>query len=307
MIVVDRKKCRGCGLCARICHEQCVHLTDGSGEPVAQIDHTLCSTCTQCIALCPQRALSWDQVPVVPYDDRRLPAAEQLEELFRQRRTVRHFKQTKIGRALVREIVGYGVYAPTNNYELRAIVVDDPAIIEALDAIIMRLVARIYNLFYRSRIVFNLARAITPLVNLKSKVKMEHGLKRGRTYDAPPAAVVFVVGDRRILLSGASAQYALYNMILYAQAKGIGSRIKASGTISLDRSRPARKRLGLRRHEHILAALELGYPAVRFRNKVEGKAMTIEWVERRPDDQGCPDASPSRGLGEGGGTGYMAK
>ena len=281
MIVVDKNKCIGCGQCARICHERCIALADGTGDAVAQIDHALCSTCTQCIAICPRQALSWDHVPPVAYEDGRLPSAEQLEELIKQRRTIRHFEQNGIDRALVEEIVGYGLYAPSNNYQLRAILVDDPATMEALDRIVLRFVSWIYKLFYRSEIVFNLVRAITPAMDPKDKVKMESDLERGRTYDTLPAAMVFIAGDRRIGLSEASAQYALYNMILYAQAKGIGSRLKGTGPIMLDRSRAAKKLLGLGKKEHILGTLELGYPAVRFRNKVEGKKMSIEWSGRR--------------------------
>lgn len=282
MITVHNGQCSGCGLCARICHEQCIALLNGSEETVVRIDHTLCSTCTQCIAICPRQVLSWDRVPPVRYDRSRLPTPEQMAELFKERRTVRKFKEKKIDRALVAQIVGFGIYAPTNNYELRAIIVDDRALIEALDKIIMRLSTWYYNLLYRWRPVFALLRAFTRLVDEKSKVKIERGLARGRTFDVAPAAVVYVVGDSRILFSGASAQYALYNMILYAQTKGIGSRIKAAGPMALDRSRRARKRLGLQKREHILATLEMGYPAVRFSNKVEGKTMPIVWIGGGP-------------------------
>ena len=282
MVVVDKNKCCGCGLCAGICHEQCIVLANGNGS-LAQINHVLCSTCTQCIAICPQQALSWDHVPPVAHEPTRLPSADQLDELFKQRRTVRRFKEAKIERALVKEIVGYGIYAPTNNYDLRAVVVDDPAILESLDVVIMRYVSWVYTLLYRPTLVFNLVRAITPAIGPKTKVKMEHSLEAGRSFDTLPATLVFVVGDRRITLSEASAQYALYNMILYAQAKGIGSRINGGIPLTLDRSRRARRCLGLQKHEHILAALELGYPAVRFKNKVEGKAMRITWNGRELD------------------------
>jgi nitroreductase/Pyruvate/2-oxoacid:ferredoxin oxidoreductase delta subunit len=281
MITVDRKKCRGCGLCADICHEQCIVLAARENGAVARINHALCSTCTQCIAICPQRALSWDHAEPVAYDDSRLPSPEALTELFKERRTVRYFKPRQIDRALVEEIVSFGIYAPTNNYALKAVVVDDPAIIEALDAVVMRFVRWIYGLFYRSELTFRVVSALTPAVDAKGRVKMARGLARGRASETLPAAIVFVVGDRRILMSEASAQYALYNMILYAQARGIGSRINAGGPISLDRSRVARSRLGLERREHILATLELGYPAVRFRNKVEGRAMPIVWNGRK--------------------------
>ena len=284
MIVVDEKRCRGCGLCASICHEQCIVLQDGEDDMAAWIIHELCSTCTQCIAICPQQALSWDGVPPIAYDITRLPSASQLDELFKQRRTIRRFRPKKLHRALVEEIVGYGIHAPTNNYALRAVLVDDPLTIDSFDAIMMRAVARLYGLFFKSEWVFRILRTLTPAVDPKLKVKMKRALERGRSYETPPAAMVFVVGDRRIPLSEASAHYALYTMILCAQARGLGSRIQSAGPMSLDRSRAARRSLGLHRREHILGTLELGWPAVRFKNKVAGKSMSMQWIERRLDD-----------------------
>lgn len=273
MVLVDTEACGQCGQCVSICHEDCMAL----GEDAVRIDYELCSTCTQCIAICPNQALSWDGITPVAYDRARLPSPEQLDELLKQRRTIRTFRQEKVERALVEEIVGHGIYAPINNYGLRAIVVDDEEIISELDGIIVGYVAKLYNLFFRPKIVFNLLRTITPAMQAKDKVKMEGDLERGRTFEHPPPVTVFIAGDRRIGLSEASAQYALYNMILYAQTKGLGSRLKGTGQIFLDRNRAARRRLGLQKHEHILGTVEMGYPGVRFRNKVEGKTMKIRW------------------------------
>jgi nitroreductase/NAD-dependent dihydropyrimidine dehydrogenase PreA subunit len=272
MIVVDKDKCAECGSCVEICHEHCMALIDDT----ININYELCSTCTQCIAVCPQQAISWDGVPPVAYDEARLPSPEQLDELFKERRTIRFFKEDKIDRTLLEEIVKYGIYTPTNNYDLRAIVVDDEEIIEALDRILLQSVSRIYNVVFKPKIVFNLIRRITPALDPKDKVKMESALERGHAFHHPPA-LVFIVGDKRIALSEASAQYALYNMILYAQAKGIGSSLWGSAPTFLDRSKAVRERLGLQKHEHILGALGLGYPAVKFANKVEGKTLDIQW------------------------------
>jgi nitroreductase len=246
-------------------------------DDTVRINYEFCSTCTQCIATCPEQALSWDHVPPVAYDEARLPSPEQLDELFKERRTIRFFKEDKIDRTLLEEIVGYGIYAPTNNYALRAIVVDDEEIIVELERLILRFITRMYDLVYKPKIVFNLVRRITPALDPKDKVKIEEAIERGRTLGSIPAAVVFIVGDQRIALSEASAQYALYNMILYAQAKGIGSCLRGTGQLLLDRFGAARRRLGLRKHEHMLGTLMLGYPAVRFANKVEGKTLDIQW------------------------------
>jgi nitroreductase/NAD-dependent dihydropyrimidine dehydrogenase PreA subunit len=278
MIIVEQDKCVGCGLCERICHEQCIHLVNLNSHKEIEIDQSLCSTCTQCIAICPRQALSWNGIIPMVFEKERIPTALQLEELLKQRRTVRDYKKTPIERTLIEQIIHIGIYAPTNNFDLRAVVVDDPTMLHAFDAIIMGYVSLIYNLFYRSSIVFNFLRAITPLVNAKQKVKLERGLKRGSAFESLPAATIFIVGDARVLESETSTQYALYNMILYAQLKGIGSRISAAGVLSLDRNRAVRKYLKLKRHEHILGNLDLGYPSVRFRNKVEGKRMPVVWA-----------------------------
>ncbi len=45
-----------------------------------------------------------------------------------------------------------------------------------------------------------------------------------------------------------------------------------------DRSRPARRRLGLSGHERILGTLLLDRPAVRFRNRVRGKTFPLRWA-----------------------------
>jgi NAD-dependent dihydropyrimidine dehydrogenase PreA subunit/nitroreductase len=276
MVTIEEEQCIGCGSCVDICHEHCIRLVDG----VASIEHALCSTCTQCIAICPEQALSWDGAPPAAFDPARLPSAEQLDELFKERRTMRHFRDEQPDRALVEEVVSYGIYAPTNNYNLRAVVVDDRAVIEELERINQRFVRRIYNLFYRPTIVFKLLCRLTPAMQEKDKVKIEAGLERGRVFSHAPV-IVFVTGYKWIAHSEASAHYALYNMILYAQARGVGSTISGGGKLALAGSKAAKELLRLRQGESILAMLLLGYPAVQFENKVAGKVMPVEWVDRQ--------------------------
>lgn len=278
MITIHQEKCSGCKLCARICHEHAITHSSENGSKVESVNHTICSTCTQCVAVCPQRVLMWDDVPAVKFDRKMLPSAEQMRELFQQRRTTRHFKDKKVARELSEEIANIGIYAPTNNYKLRAIILDSPEILKELDAIVMGFVRLLYNICYRSDLMFNTCRRLSKKIDAKSRVKIRKGLEKGHDYGSLYTTTIFIVGDGRILLSEASAQYALYNIILYAQAKGLGSRIQASGTVTLNRSKKARKILGLNKREEILATVELGYPSVRFSNKVQGKRLPITWL-----------------------------
>jgi nitroreductase/NAD-dependent dihydropyrimidine dehydrogenase PreA subunit len=294
VITIDESKCVACGECAAICHEHCITLSDD----VPVISYDLCSTCTQCIAICPSRALSWNGFQPAPYDSTRLPSSQQMDELLRERRTIRSFQDRGIERQLLEEIVGCGILAPTNNYALRAIIVDDRELIDELERIVLRVTGLIYRTVFKPRLVFNLIRMVTPAMDPKDKVKIEETLERGSTLASIPAAAVFIVGDRRTALSESSAQYALYNMILYAQSKGIGSCLRGTGQIFLDRSRAARARLGLSRHERIFGTLLLGYPAVRFRNKVMGKALPIQWIGNGSPSNDTRHARESRHPGD---------
>lgn len=272
MITIDHNKCKLCAQCVKICHQHCITITDQT----LRIDHDLCSTCSQCIAICAQQALAWDGIPPTSHDGSRLPTPDQLDELFKQRRTTRFFKEDAIDRALLEEIVSYGIYAPTNNYSLQAIVVDDKAIMDRLDEILTSFAAKMYKILFKPKLVYNLLRRITPMIDPKDKAKMESSLAKGYNFPSPPA-MIFIVGDKRIGLSEASAQYALHNMILYAQTKGIGNRLRGHGQLFFDRSKAARKQLALQKHKRILGMVELGYPAVRFKNKVSGKTLPLRW------------------------------
>ena len=122
-----------------------------------------------------------------------------------------------------------------------------------------------------------------PAIDLKDKLKMEDTIVKGSVLHNC-ATIVFIVGDRRIALSEDRAQYALYNMILYAQSIDIGTCLWGGAKIFLNRDRAARKLLSLKKHEYILGAVRMGYPAVSFRNKVEGKIFPIQWITERADE-----------------------
>ena len=160
MITFRENLCTGCGLCVENCHEASLTLVDGD----IQIDQVLCDGCAQCVAICPRRVLSWDGVPPAAFDRSLLPSSEQLLELFKERRSIRAFKKTRIERALLEEIATCGAYAPTHNHVFKVIIVDDPDLIAQLSASILSINNRIYRLFYQNWLVAN--RLVVSLANL---------------------------------------------------------------------------------------------------------------------------------------------
>ncbi len=280
MVTIDAQVCTRCGSCVKVCHEHCMALADSA--PV--IDYGSCSTCCQCIAICPQKALAWDGRPPAAFAADLLPTAPQIEELLAERRTVRAFTDEPVDRAVVEEIVSWGAYAPTHNFHLRCVAVDDPRVIAAVDRAAVRFSALVYRLIFRPAPVRWLVSACPPAVRQefsKALPKLQAVVRRGRGYESLPPVLVCVVGDRRTPLSLESAQYALYNMALVAQVRGLGCRNLVGNLMIFNRSRELRVMLGLTRAERIFALAGFGHPAVRFRNKVVGRAMSTRWVGDR--------------------------
>ena len=276
MVVIDKEKCTGCGSCVKVCHEHCMSLVDKK----LMIDLKSCSTCTQCVAICPDKALSWNGIVPIDFDAASLPSQHQLEELLMERRTIRSFRDERVDRKTLEEVISWGAYSPTHNFHLRCIAVDDPKVVEAFDNAAFRFSKRIYQLVFRRRLIRGLAALAPRSIReefYKALPKLEAAIRRGRGYTSRPPALVCVVGDARIPLSLESAQYVLYNMSLTAQARGLGCRNLVGNQMIFNRSKEIRRLLSLRRHEKIFAIAGFGHPSVRFRNKVLGRQMGVQW------------------------------
>ena len=246
MVLIDRERCRGCGSCVKICHEHCMSLIDRK----VSIDRQACSTCTQCVAICPEKALSWDGVLPIDFDPSRLPSVPEMEELFGERRTIRTFSDKPVDRKAIEEIVSWGAYAPTHDFNLRCIAIDDPKIVEAFDRAAFRFSKRIYQLLFRPKVIRWLVsiapRSMQDEFN-KATPKLETVIKRGRGYDSRPPALVCLVGDKRVPLSLESAHWASLEGVLAGGDRRLGEVILTAdeGGGNLAAWRRALRRQGL--------------------------------------------------------------
>jgi len=135
-------------------------------------------------------------------------------------------------------------------------------------------------LLYKPKIIHHIIRLLTPEREheyLKAKPKMEASLRRKRNFKTTPPAIIMIIADRRVPLSLESAQYALYNIDLYAQTKGLGCRNLVGNQVFLNKSKLFRRLIGLKKHEKIFGTIAIGYPSIKFRNKVDGKQFKIQW------------------------------
>jgi len=278
VIVVDGDRCNLCKECVSICHTRCMYIRGGE----LHIDYSLCSTCCQCIAVCPQGALSWNGVEPEELKDLETADYEQLMGLLRARRTTRRFKDRPVERDKLQKLCRTVKLAPTNIYDLEVLIVEDRATIEELGKIGRRGIERMYWLLYRNPLGFDLLRRFKRLsgaVNYIDRRKVFNSIESGSTNLHGAPVLIILTGDPWIGFARISAHYALYNMILTAQTLGLGSCISGNSTIFFGRSRRVREMLGIPAPRTILAVLEVGYPAVRFRRSVEGNHAQVYWIE----------------------------
>lgn len=280
MVTIDQDKCTGCGICVRICHEHCMSVRSGK----IHINYESCSTCTQCIAACPEQALAWDRVPSTVFDAKRMPTPEQMDELLKQRRTVRHFKPDPISRSLLETLANYSAQAPTHSHNFRMLIIDDSSIMNVVDKALTQYSFRIYQLLFRPKCIYWLMKLVAPSMKeeyFRGKTKIETVVKRGSVLQSRPAAFIAVIGSKHTPLNLESAQYAVYNMTLVAQAMKLGCRNLVGNQAILNRNTSFRKAVNLSKADRIFGLIGVGHPSVEYRNKVDGRRMQVQWNGER--------------------------
>lgn len=277
MITIYQNSCNSCGLCVKICHEHCMTLKENN----IQIDHDVCSHCCQCVAVCPTRALGWNGEKPIPFNKKNLPSPEQINELLMERRTIRFFKKDKIDRKDIEKVINLGNFAPSHSPTFRTIAVDDNKIIKQIDREVYHNNKKIYRYLFKPKIMKWLVKMVSGVYQYefnKAKSKLESSLEHECAYPNRPPVLIFVVGDKRIPLMMESAQYVLYNMMLAAQVRGLGCRNLVGNQMFLTKNKKIRRILGIIKHERIFGFMGIGYPAIKFSNKFQGRDMPVQWI-----------------------------
>lgn len=73
IIHIDERKCSGCGLCAKACHEGAIDMIDGKARLTRE---SFCDGFGDCLPNCPTGAISFEEREAPAYDEAAVKAAQ---------------------------------------------------------------------------------------------------------------------------------------------------------------------------------------------------------------------------------------
>ena len=268
---VDGKRCTRCGWCVQDCPARIV-ARSGEGVPaIAPEDEEKCLACQHCLAVCPTGALGIlgrDPDRSLPLGPGTFPPLEQMDLFVRGRRSVRHYRDGNVPRALLDRLMQSLANTPTgsNARELTFTLVDDRAVmkrfqdrsLEALRAALPDLPERFA--FLRDLVVNAPEAAIALLFR---------GAPHALIVSAPPDALC---ADQDVPLCLAYFEF-------LAQSAGLGTVWWGLLKMILENAPELKALLGLPA-DHVYYAMLFGLPAVRYARTVQrDDAAVVRRVE----------------------------
>jgi nitroreductase/NAD-dependent dihydropyrimidine dehydrogenase PreA subunit len=279
-VIIDRRKCTACGLCAGVCPDGAIVL----GKDCAEHGGGECLLCGHCRAVCPAAAVTLPDRPdrlglttmsentdVVPPG---AASCAELVALMRSRRSCRSYRQEAVPLGALADLVKIGTTAPsgTNSQGWNFIILPCRDDLLALGGLVAAYYKRLNRL------------AESPLLRLAVKWVGGDSLGRYhrnyyqsvaealRQWDEEgrdrlfhgAAAAILVTGGRGASCPAEDALLATQNMLLAAHAMGLGSCLIGFAVEAIRRSPTIRERLEIPATEEIYSVIAIGYPAVDF-------------------------------------------
>ena len=289
VIAIDQEVCRKCGLCVEACIHAKLKHPDTSAPPRVAEDME-CIACGHCVAICPTGALShsaFSPEAIRPLNSELLPSPDQMMETLRARRSYRKFKDERVPRKTLEQVVEAARLAPSahNTQTTSFVVVDDPEMLKRVVDLTIRFLDGLAK-YFRHPIKGRIAKlmggdqikGVLPMIPVfEGVVEMaKEGSELPMVLDAP-AWIVFH-SPKNAGYGTINAACAMQNAMLMADRLGLGTFFTGFALAPTQRGFRLHDLLGLDHEQEIHGALAVGVPELEYKKWASKKPASVRWI-----------------------------
>ena len=289
-IAIDTDVCKKDGLCAMTCMRNIFQQEEKATIPRI-VDSEFCYGCGQCVAICPQNAISHSGFPegtVNSIKSEYLPNYEQVLELIRSRRSKRLFKDKAVERSVIEKVLEAARFAPSGHNEQTTefVVVQSKEIVHEIGALTAKGIKKEAQQYQNP-----IAKTIMRMTIGQRKAAYVAGIASelgglASLFDSgkdwivreAPVLILFCADTAGEFFARVNANLALHNAALAIESLGLGCFYAGFVVLASDRSNSIAKLVGLPETHNIYGALAMGYPRLKFRKWMERNPAKVTWV-----------------------------
>ena len=272
MMIVNSKKCVGCGRCVKDCFPKDIEMIHGK----AKIKNVACFKCGHCIAICPKNAISTDEYNMEDVKDYTKEDfaidADTLLNFIKFRRSTRQFKDKEVKDKKICKIIEAGRFTQTgsNMQDVSFIVVKDN--LQELKTLTLETLKNLGEGILADKSSQNMLfkRYANMWINMYEQNKKDPVKNDNLFFNAP--ALILVTANSEI--NGALASS---NMELMTNALGLGTFFSGFFIRAAKSDKRIMEFLGVQEGKQIVTCMVIGYPDVTYLRTVPRKEADILW------------------------------
>ncbi len=268
-ISLDKDRCIKCGICIRRMDGFCIKSNEGFPE----FNDRVCNTCQKCVAICPSQAIMVNGKYPERIANLKEINSDDIFSILERRRSIKKFQKKEIPKEVLEKILSVAKFAPNQNKNISIVVIKDAELIKTIDEYAVEFVKKFYKLLFGLKIFTKFISIFYKDIYV-IKEKMEYRNFESVLYENTQI-IIIATGNKHAPVTESSSHYLLANLMIMAEALGVGSCLMDSVLLTLKTNRELRKRLDI--NEDVLCAMVLGYSDENIVNIPRGYEVEVRY------------------------------